>query len=86
MARGELMGFNGCLGYDYNPEDKSISVNPAEAETVRLIFDLYIQGYGANTIAKRLTELGKVNKRVLSSGQTVVSEELSRTRSTRVIC
>ena len=63
MARGELMGFNGCLGYDYNPEDKSISVNPAEAETVRLIFDLYIQGYGANTIAKRLTELGKVNKK-----------------------
>ena len=63
MARGERMGFNGCLGYDYNPEDKSISVNPAEAETVRLIFDLYIQGYGANTIAKRLTELGKVNKK-----------------------
>ena len=63
MARGELMGFNGCLGYDYNPEDKSISVNPADAETVRLIFDLYIQGYGANTIAKRLTELGKVNKK-----------------------
>lgn len=63
MARGELMGFNGCLGYDYNPEDKSISVNPAEAETVQLIFDLYIQGYGANTIAKRLTELGKVNKK-----------------------
>lgn len=63
MARGELMGFNGCLGYDYNPEDKSISVNPAEAETVQLIFDLYIQGYGANTIAKRLTELGKANKK-----------------------
>ncbi len=63
MARGELMGFNGCLGYDYNPEDKSISVNPAEAETVQLIFDLYIQGYGANTIAKRLIELGKVNKK-----------------------
>lgn len=21
MSRGELMGFNGCLGYDYNPEN-----------------------------------------------------------------
>lgn len=27
MSRGELMGFNGCLGYDYHPEDKSISIN-----------------------------------------------------------
>lgn len=63
MARGELMGFNGCLGYDYHPEDKSITVNEAEAETVRLIYDLYIEGYGANTIAHKLTEMGKVNKK-----------------------
>ena len=27
MSRGELMGFNGCLGYAYHPEDKSISIN-----------------------------------------------------------
>ncbi len=27
MSRGELMGFNGCLGYDYHPEDKSITIN-----------------------------------------------------------
>ena len=46
------MGFNGCLGYDYNPEDKSITINEAEAETVRLIYDLYQQGYGAYRIAK----------------------------------
>ena len=46
------MGFNGCLGYDYHPEDKSVSVNEQEAETVRMIYDLYVQGYGAYTIAK----------------------------------
>ena len=57
------MGFNGCLGYDYHPEDKTITVNEAEAETVRLIFELYLQGYGTYTIARRLTELGKVNKK-----------------------
>ena len=34
MKRGEQMGFNGCLGYDYHPEDKTITVNEAEAETV----------------------------------------------------
>ena len=63
MKRGELMGFNGCPGYDYHPEDKTITVNEAEAETVRLIFELYLQGYGTYTIAKRLEALGKVNKK-----------------------
>ena len=42
MKRGEMMGFNGCLGYDYHKEDKSITINHEEAETVRLIFDLYL--------------------------------------------
>ena len=57
------MGFNGCLGYDYHPEDKSISINEQEADTVRMIYDLYVQGYGTYTIAKELTRLGKVNKK-----------------------
>lgn len=65
MKRGELMGFNGCLGYDYHLEDKSITINEAEAEIVRFIFELYLQGYGTYTIAKRLETLGKVNKRAL---------------------
>ena len=63
MRRGEMMGFNGCLGYDYHQEDKSITVNEVEAETVRFIFDRYMEGYGAYTIAKELTALGKVNKK-----------------------
>lgn len=63
MKRGEMMGFNGCLGYDYHPEDKSISVNPEEAEIVKFIFDMYIQGYGASTIANELRKLGKLNKK-----------------------
>lgn len=63
MKRGELIGFNGCLGYDYHPEDKTLTVNEAEAETVRLIFDMYLQGYGTTTIARRLKELGIKNKK-----------------------
>ncbi|MCM1237553.1 MAG: recombinase family protein [Ruminococcus flavefaciens] len=63
MKRGELMGFNGCLGYDYHPEDKSITVNQEEAEVVREIFDMYLSGYGAPTIAKELTRLGRKNKK-----------------------
>lgn len=63
MKRGEMVGFNGCFGYDYHPEDKSISVNHEEAETVRFIYDLYIQGYGAPTIRRRLIETGAKNKK-----------------------
>lgn len=63
MKRGELMGFNGCLGYDYHPEDKSLTVNSREAEIVREIFDMYLGGYGALTIAKELTRLGRKNKK-----------------------
>lgn len=63
MKRGELIGFNGCLGYDYHPEDKTLTVNEEEAEIVRFIFDMYLQGYGTTTIANRLTEMGKKNKK-----------------------
>lgn len=63
MKRGEMIGFNGCLGYDYHPEDKSITINEEESEIVKFIFDMYLQGYGTTTIAKRLIELGKKNKK-----------------------
>ena len=58
-----MVGFNGCFGYDYNPETKTLSVNEDEAQTVRMIYDMYLQGYGTTTIAKRLIELGIKNKK-----------------------
>ena len=63
MKRGELVGFNGCFGYDYHQDTKTITVNETEAETVRLIYDMYLQGNGCGTIAKRLVELGIKNRR-----------------------
>lgn len=63
MKRGELVGYNGCLGYDYNKEDKSISINEEEAEIVRYIFKRYIEGAGAFVIAKELTKLEYKTKR-----------------------
>ena len=63
MKRGELVGFNGCFGYNYHQDTKTITVNETEAETVRLIYDMYLQGIGSGTIAKRLVELGIKNKR-----------------------
>lgn len=63
MQRGELVGFPGCLGYDYNPEDKSISVNHEEAKIVRYIFERYNEGIGCYVIAQELEKLGYKTKR-----------------------
>ncbi|WP_252863418.1 recombinase family protein [Paenibacillus riograndensis] len=58
MKRGELVGFQSCLGYDYDVQTKKISVNEKEAEIVRYIFERYMAGYGAHMIAKELTAAG----------------------------
>ena len=63
MERGELVGFQGCLGYDYDPETKSISVNEKEAEIVRYIFRRYIEGAGGKVISRELEELGHLSPR-----------------------
>lgn len=62
MERGEMVGFQGCLGYDYDKKTKSIHINPEEAETVRLIYKLYLQGYGCGYIRRQLESLGRKTK------------------------
>lgn len=63
MQRGELIGFQGCLGYDYNKEDKSLSINEEEAKIVRYIFKRYIEGAGCSIIGQELKSLGYRTKR-----------------------
>ena len=58
MKRGELVGYNGCLGYNYDHKDKTISVNHEEAEIVKYIFRRYLEGTGTYVIGKELTNLG----------------------------
>ena len=70
MQRGEMVGFNGCLGFDYHKEDKTITINEEEAETVRYIFRRYAEGAGGKVIARELKNLGFKNKR----GETNFSE------------
>lgn len=36
-AANKIVGFAGALGYDYDPETKTISVNEEEAKVVRYI-------------------------------------------------
>ena len=57
QKRGELIGYNGCLGYVYDKDTKEITINYEEAEIVRYIFERYCQGVGCTTIAKELTNM-----------------------------
>jgi len=63
MRRGELVGFQGCLGYDYNKETKELTINEDEAKIVRLIFDMYTEGKGATLISNELESRGYLTKR-----------------------
>ena len=56
--RGELIGYNGCYGYNYNLETKEITINEEEASIVRYMFERYVEGVGSSTIAKELTTKG----------------------------
>lgn len=58
MKRGELTGSHGCLGYDYDLEDRTLSINEEGAKVVREIFELYVSGYGATLICKELNARG----------------------------
>lgn len=50
------------LGYDQNEKGKLI-INRQEAETVRLIFLMYLYGYTCVQIADKLTKLGRQTKK-----------------------
>ena len=49
------------LGYDLDDEGELV-VNPEEAETVKVIYDLYINGWSAFEIAELLTSYGRKTK------------------------
>ena len=63
MKRGELVGFNGCFGYD-----------------------MYLQGIGSGTIAKRLVELGIKNKRGTVEWHDHGVMGMIKMRSIKVMC
>lgn len=57
IQRGELVGFNNCMGYRYDSKTNKLSIVPEEAEIIKLIFKTYLDGYGCGYIAKMLDEL-----------------------------
>lgn len=79
MKRGELVGFQGCLGYDYDATTKTLSINEEGAKTVRYIFDRYVAGAGSTMIARELNEQGRLtvkgNSWTSSSVMGIVNNE-----------
>lgn len=63
LQRGEMIGFNGCYGYDYDPETKTMSVNKEEAKIIKYIFERYAAGYGSQSISRELRAMGVMSPR-----------------------
>ena len=62
--KGVLFGNGNILGYDRDKAKGTYVINPEQAETVRIIYDLYLKGNGFNKIVNELVRL----KRKDSSG------------------
>ncbi|MBF0570835.1 MAG: recombinase family protein [Candidatus Omnitrophica bacterium] len=58
LEKGNWLGGYTPYGYTRNKEQKSLDVNPKEAEVIKLIFSQYIQNKTVSYIAGYLTEKG----------------------------
>lgn len=67
--KGMWMGGNVPLGYRLG--DRKLIIEPSEAETVRRIFNLYLELKSLPKLAVRLAELGIVSKERSISGKTI---------------
>jgi len=56
FEKGELAGLR--FMYGYRISNGNVEIDPEKADTVRMIFDDYINGMGGGTIAKKLTKMG----------------------------
>lgn len=59
--KGVVYGTGNIFGYTRNKITKQFDIDPEQAETVRMIFDLYDSGMGESLVAKELTRLGRKN-------------------------
>ena len=56
MKEGKPTGFKGCYGYKYDYEEQEFIVIPEEAEVIRSIFDMYVNGSGVEEIKQKLND------------------------------
>lgn len=58
FENGVLYGNGNVLGY--SRVGSELVINPEQAETVKMIFDLYLEGYGCTKIARLLEQRGRL--------------------------
>ena len=71
--KGQHNGGKPPLGYDVDPTTRKYVINEDEAEIVRLIFKMYIEGSGYGAIIDKLAELDYTSK----FGRTISKSSLS---------
>lgn len=60
--RNRIRGSSKLYGFNYNKAENSLTAIPEEAEVVRLIFDMYENGYGLRRIINGLNDRGIKNR------------------------
>lgn len=73
-----------CLGYDVDKETLKYVINPFEAEAVKLIFKMYIDGYGYTAIINELNRKGFKTKRGSDFGKNSLYDILRNEKYTGV--
>ena len=76
-------GGDAPLGYDVAP-DKTYLVNQEEAQAVKIIFDMYINGYSYSNIIDKLNELGFLTKQKNKFGKNSLHGILSNEKYTGI--
>ena len=61
--QGKIHNTKETYGYNYNPAIRNFEVNEKEAETVQMIFRMYLEGCGFGKISRFLNENGYPSKR-----------------------
>ena len=72
------------LGYDVDPQTRKLVVNENEAEAVRLIFDMFLEGRGYSEIRDKLNSGGFTTKRGNTFGKNSLHEILRNEKYTGV--
>ena len=76
------VSFSHFLGYDQDAEENWV-INEEEAETVREIFRLFLEGLSGKAIANRLTEEGSPRRAGRRTGTRGRSTGCSKTKGIR---
>ena len=82
--KGLHTGGKAALGYNVDPTTKKYHINEREAEAVRMIFQMYIEGSGYGVIAEALNAQGYKTKTDRPFGKGSISSILRNERYTGV--